>query len=340
MSDAFEPLLAAVTGAPVTVIRKHPLAGGASMETWALDVMVGGVPEALVMRRDMGANMHAEALTRAQEFALLGVAHAHGVRCPKPRWLYEPEPGAESRAFFLMDRCPGESVGRRVVRLPELAGARKSLAREMGRELAKIHAVPVAEVLAFLPSPRHGMSPAESALASLRETMTALARDNPVWEYAWRWLSRRVPARAVSEPWGLVHGDFRVGNLLVTPEGLSAAIDWEFSHLGDPHEDLAWTMVRDWRFENDALPVGGVGTLEDLLAGYAEGGGRAVEQHSLLWWELIGNLRWAVTCHSQAERHLSGRDRSVELASLGRKAAEVEWELIDRIARHEQENTP
>jgi aminoglycoside phosphotransferase (APT) family kinase protein len=293
MSDAFDPLLSEVTGAPVTVIRKHPLAGGASMETWSLDVMVGGVPEALVMRRDMGANMHAEALTRAQEFALLGVAHAHGVRCPRPRWLYEPEPGAESRAFFLMDRCPGESVGRRVVRLPELAGARKGLARE-----------------------------------------------NPVWEYAWRWLSRRVPAHAASEPWGLVHGDFRVGNLLVTPDGLSAAIDWEFSHLGDPHEDLAWTMVRDWRFENDALPVGGVGTLDDLLAGYAEGGGRAIDRHSLFWWELIGNLRWAVTCHSQAERHLSGRDRSVELASLGRKAAEVEWELIDRIARYEEENSP
>jgi aminoglycoside phosphotransferase (APT) family kinase protein len=86
--------------------------------------------------------------------------------------------------------------------------------------------------------------------------------------------------------------------------------------------------------------VGGVGTLDDLLAGYTEGGGRAVDRHSLLWWELVGNLRWAVTCHSQAERHLAGRDRSVELASLGRKAAEVEWELIDRIARHEQENTP
>lgn len=128
-----------------------------------------------------------------------------------------------------------------------------------------------------------------------------------------------------------MHGDFRIGNLLVDPSGLAGVLDWEFAHLGDRHEDLGWITVRDWRFEQDSRPVGGVGSLDDYLAGYASSGGAPVDRDALVWWELLGNLRWAVTCHSQAQRHLGGADRSVELLSLGRKAAEMEWELIDRI---------
>ena len=112
--------------------------------------------------------------------------------------------------------------GRRVVRLPELATARHAggLAREMGRQLARIHAVPLARELGFLPAPAPGRTPAEEALAATRRAMDALGRDNPVWEYGLRWLSRRAPVPPPGAPHTLVHGDFRVGNLLDTPEGV------------------------------------------------------------------------------------------------------------------------
>ncbi len=320
-----EALATRSLGAPARVVAARPLAGGASLETTAIDLAVGGETLGLVVRRDRSSRMRPNALTRAQEFALLEIAHAGGVRCPRPRWFDEGPP-----ACFVMDKVPGASVGRRVVRLPELADARHSLAGQIGRELAGIHRLPV-DTLTFLTRPRDGQTPAESALAEVKTTMDTLQRDNPVWELGLRWLSQRLPPR--SGPDTLVHGDCRVGNVLVDPQGLTSVIDWEFAHIGDPAEDLAWTMVRDWRFENDALPVGGVGTLEQLLRGYTANGGHPPEPHALRWWEIAGNLRWAVVCHAQAERHLSGLDRSVEFASLGRKAAEIEWELLDQIRR-------
>jgi aminoglycoside phosphotransferase (APT) family kinase protein len=329
--EELERFLSAQTGCPVHIENARPLAGGASMESWALDADVAGERLALVLRRDMGSNMYEGALTRAQEFALLRAAHAHGVLAPRPRWLSEG-PG---RAFFLMDRLPGESVGRRVVRAKELASARAKLAAQMGTQLAKIHAVPLDDSLPSLARPAPGETAAQAGLAVLRKAIDTLG-PRPVWEYCHRWLARNAPAP--SGPLTLVHGDFRIGNLLVAPDaGLTGVLDWEFAHVGDPLEDLSWPLVRDWRFENDALPVGGVGALDDYLGAYRAAGGRAVDARALAWWELLGNLRWAVFCHAQAQRHLSGQDRSVELASLGRKAYEVEWELLDRIGREEEQ---
>ncbi len=333
----FETLLGEVSGQPVTVTRAWPLAGGASMETWAVDAAVNGAPERLVVRRDMAVNMYADALSRADEFHLLEVAWRAGVKAPRPRWLYEG--GETSRAFFVMDRVEGESVGRKVVKLPELADARRGLAREMGRELARIHAIALTGDLAFLPRPREGETPCGQSLRVTRAIADGLARDNPVWEYALRWLDAHRPDESAVAP-TLLHGDFRVGNLLVAPSGLAAVIDWEFAHVGDRHEDLAWPTLRDWRFECDALPVGGVGTLDDFLAGYAEAGGAPVDRRAMEWYAVMGNLRWSVMCHAQAERHLSGKDRSVELASLGRKSAEIDWEIIHLIDAHAREATP
>jgi aminoglycoside phosphotransferase (APT) family kinase protein len=203
----------------------------------------------------------------------------------------------------------------------------------MGEQLARIHAIPLTDELAFLARPAPGKTAAMMALESVRDAMTTAARDNPTWEYGLRWLSQRAPEP--SGPMTVVHGDFRIGNLLVTPQGLSGVLDWEFAHAGDPLEDLAWPLVRDWRFENDSLEVGGVGRLDDFLAAYERAGGRTIARPALKWWEILGNLRWAVFCHAQADRHLGGRDRSVELASLGRKASEMEWELIDQIHRED-----
>lgn len=297
------------------------------METWSIDLRVGERDEALVLRRDMGANMHLEALSRAQEFAVLKAASAHGVNAPAPRWLHTPTAG---RQWFLMERREGEGVGRKVLRAPELAPARAGLAREMGAQLAKIHSIPAAPLAAALPGPG-GLSPAHHALAQTRAAIATLPIRDPVWAYALRWLSEHAPAppRALA----VVHGDFRVGNILVSPAGLSAVLDWEFAHLGDPHEDLAWPMLRDWRFENDALRVGGVGHPEQFEAGYRDAGGAPIDPAALAWWERCGNLRWAVICHTQAARHLSGADPSVELASLGRKSAEISWELLNLLQR-------
>jgi aminoglycoside phosphotransferase (APT) family kinase protein len=116
---------------------------------------------------------------------------------------------------------------------------------------------------------------------------------------------------------------------MVTPEGGQPGIlDWEHAHVSDPVEDLGWFCVRAWRFGADDLEAGGLTDRETFLAWYENAGGRAVERARVQWWELFGNVRWGVGALLQARRHLSGADRSVELASLGRICAEMEFEVL------------
>ncbi|MGH9059800.1 MAG: phosphotransferase family protein, partial [Acidimicrobiales bacterium] len=97
-------------------------------------------------------------------------------------------------------------------------------------------------------------------------------------------------------------------------------------HIGDPLEDLGWLCTKTWRFGATA-PVGGLGSHDALLAGYREAGGPEVPLDVLHWWELLGSLKWGVICMMQASRHFAGPP-SVELAAIGRRVAEVEWDLL------------
>jgi aminoglycoside phosphotransferase (APT) family kinase protein len=331
-----ETFLAQTVGAPVRVCAARQLTGGASRESWAVDVEVHGGPDggphALVLRRDLGGTIHDNALSREQEFHLLAAAYRAGVRVPRPRWLCA-DAAVLGVPFFLMDRIDGESVGRRIVREPSLAEARRQLPRQMGEQLALIHAIdPAAVELAGLPGPEPGRSPAETAIEHAARQLHRLGEPHPSLELALRWLRAHAPP---CDAVVLVHGDFRIGNLMVGPDGLRGVFDWEFAHIGDPAEDLAWPGVRSWRFGHDHLRLGGVGQPDEFFAVYTQASGRAVDRRAVAFWEIVGNFRWAVGCIVQANRHLSGQALSIELASLGRRTAEMELELLDLIERAE-----
>ena len=127
-----------------------------------------------------------------------------------------------------------------------------------------------------------------------------------------------------------MHGDFRMGNLIVDGSTLAAVLDWEAVHIGDIHEDLAWFCVRAWRFGAPAgMAAGGLGTVEGLVSAYEQAGGSPVDRDALRWWLVLGTLKWGIICRYQAERHLSGQTRSVELAAIGRRVCETEWDILD-----------
>jgi aminoglycoside phosphotransferase (APT) family kinase protein len=332
-----EAFFAAQGPGAATVLAARQLTGGASRETWAVDVEFAGGPEAgrhaLVLRRDMGGVIHEEALSREEEFRVLQAAYRAGVLMARPRWLCT-DPAVLGAPFFLVDRLEGESVGRRVVREAGLAEGRRRLPRQMGEQLARIQAIdPAGAGLDFLPRPPPGHAPARAALDNSERQLRRLGEPHPALELALRWLHKHAPAAGAAV---LVHGDFRVGNLMVGPEGLCGVFDWEFAHVGDPAEDLAWPCVRSWRFGQDHLRLGGVGSAEEFFAAYEAAGGRAVDQRAVAFWEVAGNFRWAVGCMVQADRHLSGQAPGVELASLGRRTAEMELELLDLIDRAPQ----
>lgn len=334
LRSALEAFLAEKVQAPVRIVAARQLTGGASRETWAFDVDIESGPEAgrqaLVLRRDMGGTIQEEALTREQEFRLLTAAHQAGVLVPRPRWLCA-DPAVLGTPFFVMDRLEGESVGRRIVREPGLTEARHQLPRQMGQQLARIHRIdPVRDHLDFLPASDAGCSPAETAVKRAAQQLERFGEPHPALELALRWLQAHAP---LCEQPVLVHGDYRIGNLMVGPEGLRGVFDWEFAHVGDPAEDLAWPCVRSWRFGCDALRLGGIAPAEEFFEAYEKAAGRTVDHRAVDYWEILGNFRWAVGCISQANRHLSGQAPSIELASLGRRTAEMELELLRLIER-------
>jgi aminoglycoside phosphotransferase (APT) family kinase protein len=189
--------------------------------------------------------------------------------------------------------------------------------------LAAVHRIPAEEALAPV---------IDDPLAQVREQHDALGQPHPVFELAFRELRERPPPERERS---FVHGDFRVGNLMVDRDGVRGVLDWELAHLGNPISDLGWLCVPAWRFERQDRPAGGLGTRAQLLDAYGRCSGVRVELEELRWWELFGTLRWGVICEIQAFTHLSGARHSIEHAVIGRRACEVEWDLLGMLSRDE-----
>jgi aminoglycoside phosphotransferase (APT) family kinase protein len=286
------------------------LPGGASKEAWAVDA---GERRLLVRRAAVGV-IHRHTLSLRHEFEVLQLAHAAGVKVPEPVLYIEDLDGREA---FVMERIHGETIGRRIVRMDTVP---ERLPLQMAEELAKIHALPAAE-LPFL---------AATTIDRLVDELDEIGEPRPAIELGLWWLrEHRPPPR---EP-VVVHGDFRIGNLAVDEDGLVGVLDWEFAHLDDPARDISFSLVRAWRFGADDLRLGGIGHVEPYLERYNELTGFDVRPEELDYWELAGNVGWAIGCLTQAQRHLTGQDRSVELAILGRLGAEVEYEICHLLER-------
>jgi aminoglycoside phosphotransferase (APT) family kinase protein len=282
------------------------LAGGASKEAWAVDLEDG--TELLVRRAGVGV-IHRDTLTLEQEFRVLEAAVAAGVSAPRPvEYLGE----IEGREAFAMERVHGETIGRRIVREPP-----DVLPLQLADQLARIHAI---EPLDFLPR--------GDVVERFYQELDSVGEPHPAIEYGLHWVRDRLDT---SRERTFCHGDFRIGNVAVDADGLVSVLDWEFAHVGDPVEDVAWPLVRAWRFGEDGKRLGGVGDVEPYLERYNELTGRGVTLEELYVWEVLGNVKWAVGCLTQSRRHLNGQDRSVEYAVLGRLAAEMEYELLHLI---------
>jgi aminoglycoside phosphotransferase (APT) family kinase protein len=321
LRQRLEGFLIRQTGKDATIDNAAPLAGGASRDMWLVEVTIGGSHHKLVLRRDPPTTMNEQALTRAQEFAVMERAHEKGVKVSRPRWLCD-DPSVLGGAFFLMDYVEGIAIGRKIVQAPELADARKALPEQMAEQLALIHSL---EPFDFLPRPPEGVNPAQDAIHQCYAVLDSLGVSSPVFEFALRWADRHAPP---CEQMTFIHGDFRLGNLIVNQNGLAAVADWEFSHVGDPMEELGYPCMRDWRFGVGKLRFGGIDEREPFLHAYEQHSGRKVDREAVDFWEFLGNVRWGVICLAQANRHLSGHEPSVELASLGRRSAEMQMEML------------
>jgi aminoglycoside phosphotransferase (APT) family kinase protein len=312
---------AGLAGEAVAGLR--PLGGGASKEMWAFDLLLeDGTRRELVLRRQPpGRRFSGQGLDSVgREAAIVRLAGELGV--PVPGVPFELPAGSPAGDGYAMDRLSGETVGVRVLKLPELAEARAGLARRCGEILARLHGASDYEKLGLR------SQGSREALAALEARYRATGQDRSVFEYALRWLGENLPEERVRT---LLHGDFRNGNLMIGPEGIRAVLDWELAHVGPPAYDLAWLCVPSWRFQRPELPVGGFGTREDLIAGYEAAGGAPVDRADLAAWEVFQTMNWGVMCAGVAKSFMEG-PRTVEAGVIARRASETEFDLMRMLA--------
>lgn len=319
----------------VHIDRLQRLGGGAIQENYALDLQIEGGPyagqQSWVLRTDSPSSL-AISLSRAEEFAVLQSAFSAGAKVPEPLWLHRDN-GQLGKDFYLMRRVDGQAGGRALVRSELSSGQRAELLVQLGASLAALHAVkPPQKGLAFLPTPSN--SPALMRIDQYRHLLDQLQQPQPTLEWALRWLELNAPHGRVVR---LVHGDFRTGNYMVEGAVLTGILDWEFAGWSAPEEDIGWFCARCWRFGALQREAGGIGQLDDLLRGYEQDAEYTVDRASLPYWRIMATVRWAIIALLQAERHLSGEQRSLELALTGRMLPEIELDLLDEITTLEQE---
>jgi len=304
--------LAPVLGAPVEVEDLRRLTSGASRETWSFTV----AGESLILRRDPPGRSGAPgAMTR--EAAAMRACCDAGLRAPE---VLVVDDGAHlGTAGLVMRRVAGETIPRRILRDERYAAARTHLVADLADFLGRFHRIDPAAVPAVEPV---------DLMARVRELSERVAADRPVFAKAEAWLLEHRPPPIAPV---LVHGDFRLGNVIVDEQGLAAVIDWELVHLGDPHEDLAYLCMKARRF-GGAGEAAGLGSRAELFGAYADAGGPPLDPDRFHWWSVQRTLTWGLGCLVQADTHLSGRVRSLDLAAVGRRAAEQEWDLIELLA--------
>jgi aminoglycoside phosphotransferase (APT) family kinase protein len=316
LSRALTPVVTAALGTDAAIDDLRALTGGASRSTWAFDAVTGNERHALILRIGPPDDAHAGMELEARVQAAAAAAGA-----PVPRILVAHNSAAAlGHPFLICDEIEGETIVRRIDRRLDDED-RPRLLRQCAQALAAIHRADA----------RDADLQAQDQLGQWRDRLDTMADTTATFEWAFRWLVAHRPAPS---PQLLVHGDFRMGNLIVDGAQLAAVLDWELVHVGEAYEDLAWFCIRAWRFGAPAdRGAGGLGSVEDFLSAYEEAAGVRVDRAAFHWWLILATLRWGVICRYQAERHLSGQTRSVELAAIGRRVCETEWDLLKLIGR-------
>lgn len=314
---ALTGVLNTTLGADVSIEDLRVLTGGASRTTWAFTAVTEAGPRALILRTGAGDEVHAGMELEARVQSL-----AAAVGTPVPQILAaDDSPTAMGSPYLICTLIEGETIVAKIARGLDADG-RTRLLHQCAEALATIHRANPSDA---------GLQP-QDQLARWRHRLDEIGDTTATFEWAFRWLEQRRGKLPAPSP-TLVHGDFRMGNLIVdieTGTGLTAVLDWELVHSGEVYEDLAWFCVRAWRFGAPReLAAGGLGSVEDLLRAYEQASGATLDRGAFRWYLIEATLRWGIICRFQAERHLSGQTRSVELATIGRRVCETEWDLLE-----------
>jgi len=290
----------------------HRLTGGATMESWRFDA--GDEP--FVLRRAPSLEFMEDRLFGHDvEAAVIRAAGSAGVTAHEVVVELQPEDGIGSG--FVMRALPGTPNPKQILEMD----APDTLLREVARDLARIHSVSRGDVPDAVPVMDYRV-----AIADLKAQFEEAGGDRPIIALGLKWMEDNCPDPV--DP-VLIHGDYRMGNLLAEAPGkLTGVLDWELAHFGDRHEDLAFGCMAVWRFARYDRPALGLGSLEDYFAAYETEAGVTVERERFRYWLIHRTVWWALGCLRMAKIWRSGEDRMLERVVISRRTSEQELDLL------------
>jgi len=309
-----------------TVEGRHRLTAGAIQENWLFSIWFDGGPfcgvQELVLRSDATASI-GNSRSRAEEFALLRLAHHGGVRVPQPLFLCT-DPDVIGKPFFVMRKIDGIADARQITRAERSDEQRLALLSQLGQELAVIHRLkPDWETAPFIKNTRS--HPAKLVIQRCRAALDTLPQPAPVLEWGLRWAEINLPR---THKRVLCHRDFRIGNLMIHENRLTGVLDWEFCDLSDPMEDIGWFCAKCWRFGFEGREAGGIGSRQAFYSGYEQTVGRKIDVNAVWFWEVMAHIRWAIIAREQGERFATHGEQALEPAMTAFIAPQIEWEVM------------
>lgn len=275
----------------VAISKVRPAPAGSSTENWFFDADWGAGPEPLMLRR--APKTEVVLVDRSAEFDILERLNGTGI--PSPRAWWQGTLGG--RFAMIMQRCKGRAermtlTDRNKMGLNE--EARVGLARDIAHVLADLHSLPVTSALG---------NPVDEALAPYR-TKAAELSDEAAAELRlglW-WLEANRPVAAARS---IVHGDYRPANILIDDGRVSAVLDWEFAHTGDPVEDVGWYFADIYRGQH--FVKGRFGP-EDFLKAYETRRGTTVDRAAIAWWSVFALQKLATIAVETLRAFFDGDD--------------------------------
>jgi aminoglycoside phosphotransferase (APT) family kinase protein len=258
----------------------------------------------LVMRKDIPLPFIDK--TVADEFGLLQALHQRGFPVAKPMWL-ETDLEYLGASFIVSERVRGTSNAASWAADPARAA---KACRELARILAQLHRFDPAEL--GYPNALTSRSAGELMQAELAR-WTALFHDRrresiPLQELPLVWLARNIPEALYRRPARVVHGDFGFHNLMFDDQGeVTALLDWEFSVLGEPTQDLCFVRLfieplMDWR---------------EFLALYRDAGGPPPCDEAVFFFDLWTKTRNSVGCVAAQRLFDTALPRETKFALAG-----------------------
>jgi len=306
------------------------IVGGSSRETVSFDAewTEAGrkIVRGFVIRRDPVASLLET--DREMEFRTLQCLESTSVPVPKVYWLEHDEKWLE-RPFCVMEKMPGSPIppmSRMRLFAPEDPELRSKIAKQWVEVLAQIHTLDWKKLgLSFLGVPGPGTDAASREIDKWEQVIEKHKLEpQPILTEALLWLKNNKPE---AERITLVHADFKQDNLLYENDKLTAFLDWEMTHLGDPMEDLGWSCMGWWR--QDTSLICGLMEKDELFRYYEELSGIKVDEQKVFFYQMLGCVKMTAIILTGVRSFTDGKSNDITLGLLGLVMCLLENELAN-----------